>query len=1281
MDQYHLGINLGHDRAVALVHKGEIIFAIQQERLDRHKHSVGFLVQSGNDASQIELPTEAIHYCLDGAGIAWSDVATITANLPGIDCATSILHRKLPKQLWPKIRSIPSHHLAHAYTAYWPSGFDDAIVLVTDATGTTGDDYNTESYTLYAASEGRFNCLHSEQVPSHLTGISTLGFLYEYLARKSGFVTKVGSSLHIPESGKLMGLAPYGGEQIHWPKWVQCQPDSYSLTIPAYDIFLEVAALEKQYDDGRGKPYLRAYMVDLAYKVQAELETALLHLVGLAKRQTGLNKLCLAGGVALNSVANYRLLRDLQLDDVFAFPAAGDAGIAAGCALWAYAEDEKGTERVALHSAALGRQYAGDECSAALDQFADQIDVTVLNEQERVDRTAGALAKGHIVARFEGGAEYGPRALGQRSILADPTFEKMRDIINARVKFREPFRPFAPVIPEERAAEVFEQPIASPFMMLVSDIKAEYHSQIPSVTHCDGSGRIQTVTHRANGFLHQLCYSLTETRGGPPVVLNTSFNVAGQPIVETPEEAIATFLQTDIDYLCLENFWITKRGHSVLDYDSHLTKVKAMSLPRGLPCEQPSMEALAATLDRAIFGLVDADCPWTEQEIDRLSLLGARYKEKSCRYQQHPFGEGFRTSLSAQVRLILNPRGKSQLLDLSSKHPSASYDYLDIQIVLAVFNNNPTLLETLRIEKGVTSGDWRQKLRWAAAELQRFGLQSPPLAVVDWVDSTRVPASEAVTLAPYQQADFSLKNTLQQLRECLRAAAYTEAAICQLLGVDSLQQIEPTHLHYYDRYALPQTPLANLMRLFLLRATVQAPVVSALMGETCFQALQALGVLKTVGGEVSASVDLFSVDGLYLVTDHRYMIKPEDRIDEDPVMYIGLDSLGLVMTAPRYAVDSVLDLCTGSGIQALSASRYARQVTAVDINPRAIRFARFNAELNGIDNLEVIAGDLYQAVPHGQFDIILANPPFVPSPEQGLKFRDGGSSGERVLARIIAEAHRHLSPSGRLHIVSDLVNLVTYQAKLQNWWRGGPAQFTVFSTADRDELLFSVPHSNKPFDQSFAQYNQTLSAWIDNFRAAALQKVNFGYLLIHQYDNDASTDYAHKVIHSPTVGIYAEVSAYLISRQQLHTQPDSDLVLRVHPKLRLKTESDCFGNSVQVEMQIPDNPFYTLYRVSEKIALLVKQLARRPQRLSTICDADTRKVLLELVAKGLLWVTARSVHQVDSADGALSLHSQMLAVVDNAVDKSVDKPPKDSESIEELASCTTPTCLTSYMQS
>src|SRR5262245_12563580 len=318
MSHYHLGINLGHDRSVALVRDGEIVVAIHQERLDRLKHSVGFLHQAVGNPVHIQLPHESIQYCLEACGIGLSDVATITANMPGIDHGANILRRRLPRECTDKVREAPSHHLMHAYSAYWPSGLEEAVVFVVDASGSSHE-RQTESYTLYQASNTKIERLHEESVPSHLASLSTLGFLYEYVCRKAGFSTRVGASLDVPEAGKLMGLAPYGGPQEHWYPWIRTRKASYSLDISAYDVFLEVAALDKRYDDGVGKAYLRPYVVDLAWKIQHELEQGLLHVVGLALKRTGLRTLCLAGGVALNSVANYKMLRELNLEDIFIF--------------------------------------------------------------------------------------------------------------------------------------------------------------------------------------------------------------------------------------------------------------------------------------------------------------------------------------------------------------------------------------------------------------------------------------------------------------------------------------------------------------------------------------------------------------------------------------------------------------------------------------------------------------------------------------------------------------------------------------------------------------------------------------------------------------------------------------------------------------------------------------------------------------------------------------------------------------------------------------------------
>lgn len=1269
----HLGINVGQDQSAALVIDGEIRVAIQQERLDRVKYSVGILLQSPGIPSAIRLPDAAIRYCLDACGLDPTDISTITANMPGHDYGPRILADALPASLRDKIRTIPSHHLAHAYSAWWPCGFDEALVLVADGTGSTDAAHRTESYTLFNAHGEKLERLHGETVEAHLAELSTLGFIYEYISGKAGFFTHLqASDMSVAEAGKLMGLAPYGGPQKHWERWIRSRPDGYGLDISAYDIFLEVAALEKRYDDGSGKPYLRPYLVDLAFKVQKELEDALLHVIGRALRETGLRRLCVAGGVGLNSVANYQLLRQLDLDDIFVFPAAGDSGISAGCALWAYAADG-GTRRPKLARATLGRTYADDELRAALDRFSQRVDVEALSHDKVVERSAEAIAQGHILARFEQGSEYGPRALGHRSILADPAYEGMRDIINARVKFRERFRPFAPVIPEEDVNTVFEQSEASPFMLLVARIRPEFHERIPAVTHCDGSGRVQTVNAEDNPYAHALCRRLADLRGGPPVILNTSYNVAGQPIVETPEEAIETFLETDIDYLCLENFWVTKKSVPAPSYEENLKKIAATPLPRGLLPDAPGVRSMMAALDQALFGNAAPDCPWTQEELRNISAEAGRLKETSRLFPDNPFGKPFRARLSEETLLLLDPLGTSQLVRQSERPRIASYRLHQVQLLFAVLDGEPARLDGLRIQRGQTTLEWARELDWGASELASFGLapttDTHPAAPAD---SAR-PETARRTFEAFADTAFTQRSALAEIRNSIVAAGYRAETICSLLGVTTLAQIQPTHLHYYDLYRLPKNDLSDLIRLFLLRGSLPREHLVALFGESGCDVLIDLGILIPRKQEWASRVDLYAIDELILATDHRYMLLDEDRLDESPVMYIGLDSLGLVHTAPRHPVNETLDLCTGSGVQALAASRYSRRVIGVDTNPRAIRFARFNAQLNGITNVEFRRGDLYEAVPGTECDIILANPPFVPSPNENLTFRDGGPRGDLVLERIVTGAPRHLRPLGRLHIVTDLADLGSFEATLNRWWQGGPAHKLILQTADRDEILFSVAHSHHPFNQTFEEYNEEITRWVENFRAAGLRTVNFGYILMERLAEGPGA-YCARVIHNPNLPIHEQVKGHF-SQQALLRSKDggASLYLSLAPDLRIHTEADAAGRFCSAYLGAENNHYYSTYQINEQVLSFLRELSTAPARLGDFTGRDEHALVLQLISKDIL--------QLSPSRRSAGLRPHTSNESPEAASASKEPTvPTGMIRFEEMESKTTPTCLTSYMR-
>ncbi|BAZ12518.1 RNA methyltransferase, TrmA family protein [Calothrix sp. NIES-4071] len=453
--------------------------------------------------------------------------------------------------------------------------------------------------------------------------------------------------------------------------------------------------------------------------------------------------------------------------------------------------------------------------------------------------------------------------------------------------------------------------------------------------------------------------------------------------------------------------------------------------------------------------------------------------------------------------------------------------------------------------------------------------------------------------------------------------------------------------------------MADLIRLFLLQGAFTKAKLQEIFGQELFSTLCSLGLLIQRGEDWASRIDLFAVAGLYVATDHRYMILPEDEIEEDVVMYVGMDSTGLVHTAPQYPANRVLDLCCGSGIQSLVASRYTKEVVGVDINPRAIRFARFNAQLNGISNTHFCLGNLYETT-SGYFDTILANPPFVPSPSQECRFRDSGVAGEEILARIITESANHLAPLGKLFIVSDLVNIQQYESKLEQWWQGGAADKLVLSTADRNDILFSVPHCHTAFNQTWEQYNIELDEWLQNFHTSGLRTVNFGYILICQVDSTSKSSYYSRTIHNPNQPIHQYVQEYFQQRQLIQEQQINNYFLAMSPDLRFRLEISSTTGEREIELFSPNNPYFTTYQISEQMYRMLQDINHSQPKWETYATALNQNWLYELIYKGILY-----------------LSPQATTVKQN---RRLKVPPStEGLKIEELETKTTPTCISSYL--
>ncbi|MEU0920592.1 carbamoyltransferase N-terminal domain-containing protein [Streptomyces cyaneofuscatus] len=581
-----------HDSAAALIADGVPVAAAQEERFTRRRHDPSF-------------PSRAVAYCLDEQGVSLDDVSAVAyyedprlkfrrvlATLAGAaPTGFASFRDTLPSWLGPggKLRtadtvraelaalgrgrvpdlSVRRHHESHAVSAFFPSPYESAAVLCIDGVGewATTTLWHGRGTGLRPVSELRFP--HS------------LGLLYSAFTYFCGF--KVDSGEY-----KLMGLAPYGKPRyadLIREKLIDLKPDgSFRLDMRYF------AYLRGQVMTGRGfeklfggprrtsETPLTEREFDLAASVQAVTEEAVLRLARTARERTGESRLCMAGGVALNCVANGKVIDAGIFDEVWVQPAAGDAGGALGAAQAVAMErgarrDHVRTGHDAMSGSLLGPAYGDEEIAAYLD--AHSIPYRRLDSDTLAAQVADGLAQGKIVGWFQGRMEFGPRALGARSIIGDPRNPDMQSAMNLKIKFRESFRPFAPAVLAEDAKDYFDLPQESPYMLVVSQVAAAQRleaqdggasgldllkvrrSTIPAVTHVDHSARVQTVTGHSNPAYHRLLTAF-KALTGCPVLVNTSFNVRGEPIVNSPQEAYTCFMRTDIDMLALGNFLLEK---------------------------------------------------------------------------------------------------------------------------------------------------------------------------------------------------------------------------------------------------------------------------------------------------------------------------------------------------------------------------------------------------------------------------------------------------------------------------------------------------------------------------------------------------------------------------------------------------------------------------------------------------------------------------------------------------------------------------------------------------
>jgi len=566
---YILGLSCYyHDSAACILKDSKVIAAVEEERFSRKKFDDGF-------------PKEAIDYCLKEAGISPKDIDCVAfydksvlkferlldnyiAVAPrGLGSFLSVIPKWLHRRLWvsDEIRKhlggykgkiiFPEHHLSHAAYAFYTSPFKESAILTVDGVG----EWTTTSFGY--ANDTNIKLTNDIRWPH------SLGLFYSAFTYYLGFQVNEGEY-------KLMGLAAYGKPKYYdliTKELIDVKDDgSFLLNMKYFAFTHDNVMINKKFCDLFGVPVRREdsktekIHFDIGASAQLVLEEILLKIVRHIHKKTGQKNLCIGGGVALNGVANGRILKEGPFQAIFIPPSPGDAGSAIGCALYAYYSYFKNKRNIEnrhdmiTNNVYVGPCYSNEEIENFL--FSNKIQFRKYETSDLIKETARLISEQNVVGWFQGRMEWGPRALGNRSILADPRNPKMKDILNEKIKHRESFRPFAPSILEEYVSEYFDLDIPSPYMLLVSKVKKP--DKVPAITHVDGTGRIQTVSRVANPLYYELIHEFFNITG-VPVLVNTSMNVRGEPIVNSLHQAYDMILKTEMDYLVLGNFIIPNR--------------------------------------------------------------------------------------------------------------------------------------------------------------------------------------------------------------------------------------------------------------------------------------------------------------------------------------------------------------------------------------------------------------------------------------------------------------------------------------------------------------------------------------------------------------------------------------------------------------------------------------------------------------------------------------------------------------------------------------------------
>ncbi|WP_430606890.1 carbamoyltransferase [Enterococcus sp. AZ170] len=528
-----------HDFSVCLVENGEVKIAIEEERLAKKKYGYGCELRENL----------AYKYVLEKTNTKEAEIDYFVSN--------DLLNKDYFDCVKGKMNQLYNHHYTHAASAFYESGFEDTAILVIDHSGSIIKDskgLSTETISYYRGTENRIALMDRVSGDGEIkNGIvkkpnNSIGYFYSMIAKMLGCQSMGGDNKIHSESGKLMGLSSYGKPvyKEDFERFIRFEQGQVEIEVENIRQYVEKVLAETKSE--------QETKMNLAATAQKILEDLVVKCADYLYEITKSKNICIAGGVGLNGLANQKILMDTKFENIFICPAANDAGTSIGAALSKFYEKNNCSKKE-MKNNFYGFSYNNEEIEQSLEKQQDKIFYSKLANGEKL--AAKLIKENRIIAWYQGGSEFGPRSLGNRSILANPCNPKMKDILNNRVKFRESYRPFAPAVMAEHEKEYFEMIKSNEYMLLIPETNKEVISRIPAVVHVDGTARVQSVTKTFNPQFYSVIqefYKLSSI----PVVLNTSFNIKGRPICESPHDAIDCFLESDIDYLFMGNYLVWK---------------------------------------------------------------------------------------------------------------------------------------------------------------------------------------------------------------------------------------------------------------------------------------------------------------------------------------------------------------------------------------------------------------------------------------------------------------------------------------------------------------------------------------------------------------------------------------------------------------------------------------------------------------------------------------------------------------------------------------------------